>query len=113
MSDLKCKLTQLKLDFMEQELDRVVTDAAARSLSPAATLEWLADLELEGRKNRSVERRFRLSKLQAKHGIESFNFNHHKSRQQIKSKILRYNRINGIIYIAIYFLSHFNIDLVQ
>jgi len=89
MSDLKCKLTQLKLDFMEQELDRVVTDAAARSLSPAATLEWLADLELEGRKNRSVERRFRLSKLQAKHGIESFNFNHHKSRQQIKSKILR------------------------
>jgi len=51
-------------------------------------LEWLADLELEGRQSRSVERRFRLSKLQAKHGIESFNFNHHKSRQQIKSKIL-------------------------
>jgi len=35
-----------------------------------------------------VERRFRSSKLQAKHGIESFNFNHHKSRQQMKSKIL-------------------------
>jgi DNA replication protein DnaC len=88
MTDLTDKLTQLKLDFMAKELDRVLTDAAARSLSPSAALEWLADLELEGRRSRSVERRFRLSKLQARHGIESFNFNHHKSRQQMKSKIL-------------------------
>ena len=88
MTSLSDKLTQLKLDFMARELDRVLTDAAARSLSPADSLEWLADLELEGRQSRSVERRFRLSKLQARHGIESFNFNHHKSRQQIKSKIL-------------------------
>jgi DNA replication protein DnaC len=87
MTALNDKLTQLKLDFMARELDRVVTDAAARSLSPAAALEWLADLELEGRRSRSVERRFRLSKLQARHGIEAFNFNHHKSRQQMKSKI--------------------------
>ncbi len=88
MTALNDKLTQLKLDFMARELDRVVADAATRSLSPAATLEWLADLELDGRRSRSVERRFRLSKLQAKHGIESFNFNHHKSRQQMKSKVL-------------------------
>src|SRR5512136_292802 len=88
MTDLTDKLKQLKLDFMARELDRVVAEAAARSLSPAATLEWLADLELDGRRSRSVERRFRLSKLQAKYGIESFNFNHHKSRQQMKSKIL-------------------------
>jgi DNA replication protein DnaC len=88
MTALTDKLTQLKLDFMAKELDRVLTDAAAKSLSPSAALEWLADLELEGRQGRSVERRFRLSKLQARHGIESFNFNHHKSRQQMKSKIL-------------------------
>ena len=88
MTALTDKLTQLKLDFMAKELDRVLTDAAAKSLSPSAALEWLADLELEGRRGRSVERRFRLSKLQAKHGIESFNFNHHKSRQQVKGKIL-------------------------
>jgi len=88
MTALSEKLSQLKLDFMAKELDRVFTDAAAKSLSPADTLEWLADLELDGRQNRSVERRFRLSKLQARHGIESFNFNHHKSRQQMKSKIL-------------------------
>ena len=54
MTALNDKLTQLKLDFMARELDRVVADAAARSLSPAATLEWLADLELEGRQSRSV-----------------------------------------------------------
>lgn len=88
MTGLNDKLTELKLDFMARELDRVIADAAARSLSPAATLEWLTDMELEGRRSRSVERRFRLSKLQAKYGIESFNFNHHKSRQQMKSKLL-------------------------
>jgi DNA replication protein DnaC len=88
MTALSEKLSQLKLDFMAKDLDRVLTDAAAKSLSPADALEWLADMELDGRQGRSVERRFRLSKLQARHGIESFNFNHHKSRQQMKSKIL-------------------------
>jgi DNA replication protein DnaC len=88
MTVLNDKLIQLNLDFMARDLDRALSDAAARNLSPADTLEWLADLELEGRQGRSVERRFRLSKLQARHGIESFNFTHHKSRQQIKSKVL-------------------------
>jgi DNA replication protein DnaC len=88
MTVLTDKLTQLKLDFMARELDSALSDAAAKNLSPADTLEWLADLELDGRHGRSVERRFRLSKLQMRHGVESFNFNHHKSRQQMKSKIL-------------------------
>ena len=37
MTSLSDKLTQLKLDFMARELDRVLTDTAARSLSPAAS----------------------------------------------------------------------------
>jgi DNA replication protein DnaC len=85
---LNDKLTQLKLDFMARELDSALNDAAAKNLSPADTLEWLADLELDGRRGRSVERRFRLSRLQMRQGIESFSFNHHKTRQQMKSKIL-------------------------
>lgn len=89
MNELKQKLDQLKLSCMSQELDHVLTDAAAKNLSHAATIEWLADIELDGRRKRSVERRFRLSRLQAKMGIESFNFNHHKSRLQMKTKILR------------------------
>lgn len=89
MSDLVHKLEQLQLTGICQELDHVLADAAARNLSHAETIEWLADIELEGRRKRSIERRFRLSKLQAKVGVESFDFNHHKSRIQIKNKILR------------------------
>src|SRR5512144_186455 len=88
MTKLVDKLDQLQLTTICQELDRVLTDAASRNLSHTETIEWLADIELEGRKKRSIERRFRLSKLQAKVGIESFDFNHHKSRTQIKNRIL-------------------------
>jgi DNA replication protein DnaC len=89
MNNLVHKLEQLQLTGIIQELDHVLTDAAAKNLSCAETIEWLADIELDGRRARSIERRFRLSKLQAKMGIESFDFNHHKSRMQIKNKILR------------------------
>ena len=88
MTQLTDKLDQLQLTTICQELDRVLTDAASRNLSHIETIEWLADIELEGRRKRSIERRFRLSKLQAKVGIESFEFNHHKSRTQIKNRIL-------------------------
>ena len=98
MTALSDKLSQLKLDFMAQELDSALADAAAKNLSPADTLEWLADLELDGRRGRSVERRFRLSKLQMRHGIESFSFNHHKSRQQMKAKILHLLDLDFIAY---------------
>jgi DNA replication protein DnaC len=89
VSNLLQKLEQLQLTDICRELDHVLADAAAKNLSHAEALEWLADIELDGRHNRSIERRFRLSKLQSKTGLESFDFNHHKSRMQIKSKILR------------------------
>jgi DNA replication protein DnaC len=94
MTDLVRKLEQLQLTSISQELNRVLADAASRNLSHAETIEWLADIELEGRNKRSIERRFRLSKLQIKLGIESFDFNHHKSRTQIKNKILRLLDLN-------------------
>ena len=89
MNALTEKLDLLKLTTMSRELAQVLPDAAKRNLSHADTLEWLADLELEERQRRSVERRFRLSKLNAQVDIESFNFNHHKSRTQIKKRVLR------------------------
>jgi DNA replication protein DnaC len=94
MTELVHKLEQLQLTSICQELDHVLADAASRNLSHAETIEWLTDIELEGRKKRSIERRFRLSKLQVKSGIESFDFNHHKSRTQIKNKILRLLDLN-------------------
>jgi len=89
MSEIALKLEQLQLTTICQQLDHILAQAAKRNLSHAQTLEWLADIELEGRRTRSIERRFRLSKLQAKFGIDSFDFNHHRSRVQIKTKLLR------------------------
>jgi DNA replication protein DnaC len=88
MSDLASKLVQLKLSLMSRQLETVLADAAAKNLSVAATLEWLADLELEGRYQHAIQRRFRLSRLQSQPTIEEFHFQHHKSRLQIKSKVL-------------------------
>src|SRR5205807_6421035 len=53
------------------------------------TLESLVDFELESRNSRSIERRFQLSRLHAQHSIDSFHFKHHKSRMDLKPRILR------------------------
>ncbi len=74
---------------MSLHLDQMLTDATARNLSLAQTLEALLDRELEARHQRSIERRFKLSRLQSKPSIDSFHFNHHKSRFQLKTRILR------------------------
>jgi DNA replication protein DnaC len=74
---------------MSQQLEKILAEAASRNLSVAATLEALADLELEVRHQRAIERRFRLSRLQAQLSIDSFDFHHHKSRLQIKNRVLR------------------------
>jgi DNA replication protein DnaC len=74
---------------MSRHLETTLTEAAAKNLSVAATLEWLADVELEARKQRAIDRRFKCSRLQARPSIDSFHFLHHKSRQQAKPRILR------------------------
>ena len=74
---------------MSQHLDETLTDAASKNLSAAEAFEALLDRELEARQTRSIDRRFRLARLQTKHSIDSFNFNHHKTRLQCKSRILR------------------------
>lgn len=74
---------------MSQNLDQILTDAVAKNLSLSAALESLADRELEARNGRAVERRFRFSRLGARSSIDSFQFSHHKSRTQLKNRILR------------------------
>ena len=89
MTPLQQKLEQLNLKTMSHHLDQMLADATAKNLSLAQTLETLVDRELESRYQRSVERRFKLSRLQTKPTIDSFHFNHHKSRAQLKTRILR------------------------
>ncbi len=74
---------------MSRQLDQTLTEATRQNLSFPRTLESLTDVELEARNARSIERRFRLSRLQTQHSIDSFRFQHHKSRQQLKQRILR------------------------
>jgi hypothetical protein len=74
---------------MSRQLDQTLSDAAARNLSVAATLEWLADMELEARRNRAIDRRFKQSRLQMQPSIDAFDFQHHKTRLQNKTRILR------------------------
>jgi DNA replication protein DnaC len=89
MTPLEEKLNQLSLSTMSRQLETTLTEAAAKNLSAAATLDWLADMELEARRQRAVDRRFKCSRLQAQPSIDAFHFLHHKSRQQAKPRILR------------------------
>jgi len=89
MTPLQQKLNQLNLSTMSRQLETTLTEAAGKSLSAAATLEWLADMEIEARSQRAIERRFRCSRLQAQPSIDAFHFHHHKSRMQAKPRLLR------------------------
>ena len=53
---LQQKLNQLNLSTMSRQLETTLTEAATKSLSAAATLEWLTDMEIEARSQRAIER---------------------------------------------------------
>lgn len=74
---------------MSRNLDQILTEASTKNLSLAAVLESLADLELEARQSRAVERRFRDSRLGTRSSMDSFKFNHDKTRLQAKNRILQ------------------------
>ena len=74
---------------MSRQLDQTITDATAKNLSLIQTLESLIDMELDARSRRSIDRRFRVSRLHAQYSVDNFNFKHHKSRIEIKNRVLR------------------------
>jgi DNA replication protein DnaC len=73
---------------MSHQIETTISEAAARNLSVSATIERLADAELEARRGRAIERRFKCSRLLAQPSIDAFHFHHHKSRVQAKNRIL-------------------------
>src|SRR5262249_14261274 len=48
----------------------------------------LADMELEARRNRAIDRRFKQSRLQMQPSIDALDFQHHKTRPQNKTPLL-------------------------
>jgi DNA replication protein DnaC len=85
---LKGKLLDLRLKGMADELDPVLEHAVAHNLDLLSTLERLADLELEQRHRNAIALRWRQSKLTDKLTIDQFDFSHHRSRQEQKTRIL-------------------------
>jgi DNA replication protein DnaC len=89
VTSLALKLNQLSLTTMSRQIDQMVADAADKNLSLVQALETLTDMELESRNARAIERRFRFSRLHAQHSIDSFHFKHHKSRMELKNRLVR------------------------
>lgn len=85
---VKDKLARLQLRAMAQNLESAVRDAAEQNLGFLTTLHRLADLELERRWLNAVKLRREQARLNEKRTIDQFDFDHHKSRKEHKSRIL-------------------------
>lgn len=85
---LKDKRTDLRLKGMLQQLDTTLEQAMQRNLNVVATLHLLADLELEHRWHNAIHLRWRQSALTEKLTIDQFDFDHHKSRKEQKTRLL-------------------------
>jgi DNA replication protein DnaC len=86
---LKDKLTDLRLKGMLQQLDTTLEQATQKNLDVVTTLNLLADIELEQRWQNAILLRWRQSALKDKLTIDQFNFDHHKSRNEQKTRILK------------------------
>jgi DNA replication protein DnaC len=86
--DLKAKLLDLRLKGMADALDATMAHADAHNLDFPSTLSRLADIELEQRFQNAIALRWRQSKLADKLTIDQFDFSHHKSRQEQKTRLL-------------------------
>jgi DNA replication protein DnaC len=88
LNRLKDKLATLRLKGMSGQLDTVMTQAKQANLDPLTILHRLADLELEQRWHSAIVQRWRQSALRDKRTIDQFDFDHHPSRKEQKTRIL-------------------------
>lgn len=88
MQDLKDKLTLLRLGGMSDHLATVMEQATQHNLDLLTSLHRLADIELEQRFQNAIASRWKQSKLADKLTIDQFDFDHHKSRREQKTRIL-------------------------
>ena len=88
MNELIDKCKALRLKASEQNIARVIEAASEKNWSIRKTIGHLFDLELEYRRLNRIALYFKRSKLTEKLTIDQFDFNHHRSRKDQKSKIL-------------------------
>ena len=88
LETLKEKLLQLRLKAIAQNLEEILRQGAEKNLDPQSTLGLLVDLELERRWQEAISLRWRQSAVAEKITIDQFDFDHHKSRREQKTRIL-------------------------
>jgi DNA replication protein DnaC len=105
LEDLKDKLTRLRLAGMSDHLATVMEQATQHNLDLLTSLQRLADLELEQRFQNAIALRWKQSKLADKLTIDQFDFDHHNSRQEQKTRILNLLNLDFI-------LAHMDVMLI-
>jgi DNA replication protein DnaC len=85
---LKEKLLKLFLKGMAQQLDAVLQEAREKNHGIVPFLNRLADLELEKRRQSAIKLKWEQSKIPGRVSIDQFDFEHHKTRKEQKSRIL-------------------------
>jgi DNA replication protein DnaC len=88
LDQLEDKLARLQLRAMMQNLESVVREAGEKNLGFLASLNRLADLELERRWQNAIRLGWEQAKLHEKCTVDQFDFEHHKSRKEQKTRIL-------------------------
>ena len=86
---LKERLIKLCLKGMAQQLDMVLHEAQEKNHSILSCLHRLADLEMEKRRQSAIKLRWEQAKIPGRISIDQFDFEHHKTRKEQKSRILR------------------------
>jgi len=88
LETVKEKLVDLRLKTMAQHLDTVLHEAQEKNQHLLYSLRRLADMELEKRWQSAVKLRWEQAKLPDRPTIDQFDFDHHKSRKEQKTRIL-------------------------
>jgi len=87
-SEIKTKLTALKLKACSQNMDLVNRQVQEKNLSFVQGLERLLNLEMEHREQARIKRCYKQSMLTEINTIDQFDFDYHESRKKQKHKIL-------------------------
>jgi DNA replication protein DnaC len=93
---IKEKLIRLRLKTMAQNLEEVLNQAKEKNRDILFVLDRLLEAEEEQRLQSAIKLRFQQAKLNEKLTIDSFDFHHHKSRQDQKVQILDLHNLDFI-----------------
>jgi DNA replication protein DnaC len=88
LDQIKEKLGKLQLKAMMLHLDAVLREAEQKNQGILYGLRRLADLELERRWQNAIKLRWEQAKLPENCTLDQFDFDHHRSRKEQKTRIL-------------------------